>query len=810
MLRDFRLALRSFRKRRGYAATVALTLALGVGASTSIFAFVDAALLQPPPFPEPGRLGVIWGVAGPERDIRGASYLEIQDWKARTRAFDDVVVYDEINLNMSLDGAEAARVDGEMVGQGYFALLGATAAIGRTFTPAEDAVPGQHPVAVISDTLWRRSFGASPDVFTRRVLLNDQPVTIVGVMQPGFSGLSLDTDIWVPSMMIGLTSSPSILESRGNRWLAALARVKAGVALDVAQADLDAAAAALRAEHPDTNEDRGAQLQMLEAFYLGDTAGTLRLLFAAVLLLLLVACSNVAALQLARSTSRQHEISVSLALGATRKHVARQLAAEGVVLGIAGAVLGVIAASWMLRGIQLMQPDGALPSFVAPALDVRALAFASLAALVSAMLTTVLPALTMADTNVITALRGSARAVRGGLGSIARPAPQQMLVVAQVAVALALLLGAGLVTATLREQLRVPLGFDATRVTTGQVTLTGTRYTPEARVAFAERLEAALRALPGARQAAVTDGLPFAGSMASILVREPDLTEQVRYYRHAVSPAFFEMLGARFVSGRGFTGQERLDTPGVAIVSESGARRLFPDGNAVGRKFRMGPRPTSEEVEIIGVVADIRYRDLTADLGAARAEPDVFFSLAQLPSRSLQFAVRTAGAAPSVRMLQEAVSSVDPALPVYGAAPLSVAASQQTANARFTSAIMAGFSAATLLLAGIGLYGLVSYVVGLSRREIALRLALGARREALVQAVIAKGMALVAAGIAAGLALAWALGGVWADWMSTPPSLAPGPVAFAIGTLLVAGLAASIVPAISAASVQPNLALRGD
>ena len=809
MLRDLKLAFRTFRKRRGYAATVALTLALGVGASTSIFAFVDAALLQPPPFPQPDRLGVIWGVAGPERDIRGASYLEIQDWKARTHAFSAVVLYDEISLNMSIDGAEATRVDGEMVGYGYFDLLGASTTFGRAFTAEEDAVPGQHPVAVISDALWRRSFGGSPDVLTRRVLLNDQPITVVGVMAPGFAGLSLDTDVWVPSMMIGLTSSPRAFETRGNRWLAALARVKDGVTREVAQADLDAAAASLSVEFPDANKDRGALLQPLERFYFGDTAGTLRLLFAAVLLLLLVACSNVAALQLARSTSRQHEISVSLALGATRRHVARQLAAEGVVLGVAGALLGALAASWMLRAIATMQPDGALPSFVVPALDARALLFASAAALMSAMLTTVIPAITMPAAGVMLALRGSARSVRGGLGSIARPAPQQLLVVAQVAIALALLLGAGVVTSTLREQLRVPLGFNAENVTTGLVTLTGTRYTPEARVAFSERFEAALGELPGVQSVAVTDGLPFGGYSASILVREPDLTDRVRYYRHAVTPGFFDAIGARLVAGRRFTGDERLDTPGVAVVSESGARRLFPEGNALGRKFRMGGA-TSEEVEIIGIVGDMRFRDLTADLGASRAEPDVFFSIAQLPARFLQFAVRTSGSTPTLRELQEAVSEVDPSLPVYGSATLSDTAAQQTANARFTSAIMGGFSAATLLLAGIGLYGLVSYVVGLSRREIALRLALGAGRLSVVRMVAKNGMALVAAGMVAGLALAWTLGRLWSDWIGAAASIDAVSASLAVGTLALAGAIAAIVPAIQAASVHPNVALRGD
>lgn len=809
MLRDVILAFRSFRRRRGYAAAVTLTLALGVGASTSIFAVVDAALLQPPPFPEPSRLAVVWGVAGPERDIRGASYLEIQDWKARTQAFADLVVYDEISLNMSVDGGEAVRVESEMVGQGYFALLGASTQLGRTFTPAEDAVPAQYPVAVISDGLWRRTFGANPDLASLRVRLNDQPMTVVGVMEPGFSGFSLDTDVWVPTMMIGLTSGVSILESRGSRWLAALGRLKDGVTPETAQADLDAAAASLEVEHPDENRERGAMLQTLEAFYFGDTAGTLRLLFGAVILLLLVACSNVAALQLARSTSRRHEMSVTLALGASRRHVLRMLAAEGIVLGMAGALAGALTATWLLRALTVLQPDGALPAFVEPSIGARALLFASGAAFVSALLAAVLPGMTLPSSGVALALRGGARSVSGGLGSITRIAPQQVLVIGQVALALALLVGAGLVAGTLRDQLRVSLGFEPDGVTVGQIALTGERYTPGMRAAFAERLEDALAALPGVTHATVTDGLPFSGYSASILTREPDLTERVRYYRHAVSPSFFETLGARVVAGRNFSGAERADTPPVAIVTESGARRLFPDGEAVGRTFRFGG-PSAEQVEIIGIVADMRYRDLTADLGAARAEPDVFFSIAQLPTRGVEFAVRSAGAPPSLRQMQAAVASIDPSLPIFASEALSTTAARQTANARFTSAIMAAFSVATLLLAGVGLYGLVSYVVGLSRREIALRLALGASRGGVVRGVLARGLALVGVGVAAGAALVWLLRGIWAEWIAVDASIDPATLALAAGTLVLAGLLAALVPAMGAASVSPNLALRGD
>lgn len=809
MLRDLKLAFRAFRKHRTYALSVALTLAVGVGASTSIFAFVDAALLQPPPFRDPSSLVVVWGVAGPERNIRGASYLEIKDWKERTHTLQDVLLYDEIDLNMSVDGGTAARVDAEMVAAAYFDMLGAQAAMGRTFRSDEDAVPDQHPVAVISDKLWRTVFASDPGIFTRRVLLNDRAMNIIGVMPEGFAGLSHDTDVWVPSMMISLTATPATLQNRSTRWLAALGRIKPGVSREAAQEDINAVAAQLARELPATNEGRGAFLQTLEQYYFGDSAMTLRRLFGAVLLFLLVACSNVAALQLARSTSRRQETAVSLALGATRKHLARQLVAEAVVLAVAGALLGLLIASWMLSGIRAIQPVGALPAFVEPALNARAIGFGTLMALLAALVAGILPALVTPPTQVTDALRASARAVRGGLGRIARPAPQQLLVVAQVAVALLLLIGAGLVIRALQAQLRVPLGFDPQGVTFARVTLTGDRYVPAARAAFAARLEQDLAAMPGAQAALVSDGVPFTGSNASILVREPDLTDRVRYYVHGVSPGYFKTLGMQFVAGGGFSGNERADSPRVAVLTESGAKRLFPGRNAVGLRFKLG-NAQAPEVEVVGVVGDTRFRNLSADLTAPRAEPDVFFPYAQRPDRSLEFAVRTSGAAPSIQALQQLVASIDPALPVYAVEALADRARRVTANARFTSAIMGGFSIATLLLAGIGLYGLVSYVVSLSRREIALRLALGAARGGLIRLVVRNGMLLVATGVALGFLLAWGVSRLSTTWIGPLPEGDPVTFALAAATLLAAGAVAALVPALSAASVDPNVALRAD
>ena len=813
MVRDIILAFRALRRRPGYAAALVTTLALGVGASTSIFTFIDSTLLQPPPFPEPSRLGVVWGVFGPERTIRGASYLEIKDWKTRTRTLADVVFYDEISLNISTPGSTAApeRIDAEMVSAGYFKLLGAEPAIGRTFKDDEDAVPDQKPVAVISDGLWRRQFGASHDILGREVRLNDRSLTIVGVMKPGFAGFSLDTHVWVPSMMISLTNPPATLQNRGNRWLPALTRLKDGVSPEAAQADLDAVAASLAREFPDTNTGRGAQLQTLEAYYFGTAAGTLRLLFGAVLLFLLVACSNVAALQLARSSSRRHETVVSLALGASRGHLMRQLGAEAFVLGAGGAIIGALMAAWMLAGIKFMQPEGALPSFVEPSINARALAFAAAMAFIAALGASLLPALAAPSSNVADALRAGARSVRGGLGRISRPAPQQLLVIAQVAVALALLVGAGIVIRTVQTQLRVPLGFNPENVTFARITLTGARYTPEERPRFAERLEQGLRAIPGVTAATVTDGLPFTAANASILVREPDFTERVRYFVHSVSPGYFETLGMTLIAGRNFTGFEKLTDPRVAILSESGAKRLFPGRNPLGLRFRLGANATSgPEVEIIGIVADPRLRNLTADLGAARAEPDVFFAYSQRPDRTLQFAVRTTGTSPTAETFQQLLSSLDPSLPVYGVEQMTSRTALLTANQRFTSAIMGAFSLATLLLAAIGLYGLISYVVSLSRREIAVRLALGANRGRVVRLVVRNGLTLVVSGAVAGLALAWGLLRVASDWLGSGTAMDFVTVSAAVGTLLVAGTVAALIPAFGAASVDPNGALRAD
>ena len=377
MIHDLRVATRSLIQRPGFAVSVILTLALGIGASTMMFSLVDAALLRPLPFEKSDRLAMLWGVAGPQRAIRGGSFAEVQDWRAMNRTFADVAIYDETSLNLRL-GTEAIRVESEMVSAGFFNLLGARAALGRTFSDDDDRVPDERPVAIISDKLWRERFGAAADILQRPIVLNDRTCTIVGVMPPGFAGLSFDTDLWVPSMMVSLTSSPGVMKNRGDRWLGALGRLHDGVSLAQAQDDLTRVAAELERQYPDTNRQRGVQIVPLKDALLGSTARLIVTLFTAVLLFLVVSCANVASLQLARTTARRRELAVRAALGARRWHVLRQLLVESFVLAAVAGVAGALVAAWGTAAALGVLPDGALPPHVVPIVDPRVLAFTSL------------------------------------------------------------------------------------------------------------------------------------------------------------------------------------------------------------------------------------------------------------------------------------------------------------------------------------------------------------------------------------------------------------------------------------------------
>ena len=588
MIHDLRVATRSLIQRPGFAVSVILTLALGIGASTMMFSLVDSALFRPLPFEKSDRLAMLWGVAGPQRAIRGGSFPEVRDWRAMNRTFADIALYDDTSLNLRL-GTEAIRVGAELVSAGYFDLIGARAALGRTFRADDDRVPDERPVAIISDRLWRERFGAATDILDREIVLNGRTCSIVGVMPPGFAGLSFDADLWVPSMMVSLTSTnPKVVQDRGNRWVGALGRLRDGVSFQQAQDDMTRVAAQLEQQYPDTNRERGVLVLSMKDALLGSTGSLLVLLFTAVLLFLLVSCANVASLQLARTTARRRELAVRAALGARRWHVLRQLLVESFVLAVAAGVLGALVAAWGTAAALAIVPDGALPRHVVASVDPRVVIFASIITCAVAVLVAIVPIAAARERDLALAIRTGGRASTAGLGSLRRPSTQQVLIVGEIALAMTLLTAGGLMARSLQRQLEVRVGFNPDGVTAARLTLPTARYLAEQRPIFVARLEQELRRQPLVADVAIGSDLPFGGASASSLTPDGDPERVMRHYRHYVTPDYFKTLSMPLLRGRQFTVDDREGRPLVAIVSQSGARRIWEGDDVVGRRIRLG------------------------------------------------------------------------------------------------------------------------------------------------------------------------------------------------------------------------------
>ena len=767
------------------------------------------------PFAEPSRLAMLWGVVGPEplgpnREVRGASYPEIVDWLTLSHSFSDVSAYDEISLNLG-SGGDPRRVDAEMVSASYFRILGVGAERGRAFSPDDDRVADASPVAVISHALWTTQFASDPGIVGRSITLNARPFTVVGVMRDGFHGLSFDTDVWVPMMMMSLTASKGTLESRGDRWLGAVGRLRPGVTLESAQRDGNAVARRLEARYPDTNRERGVQLFSLQDSALGTTRQLLVALFVAVLLFLLIACANVVNLQLVRATSRRREIALRIAVGADGGRLVRQLLVEGLTVAAVGAVAGIVLAVWGLGALLPLLPAGALPRYVDPTIDWRVVAFAATLTAVCGIIFGLAPALAVRRLTVSDSLKEGARSAAGGIVSLRKLGAQQLLVVSEIALALVLLVAGGLMVRSLRQQLAVEPGFRPDGVVTANLALPRGRYPGQARVRFVNELLARVQALPQVESAAIGSDMPLGGNTnAGSMFVDGVTPEPVRSYRHRVTPDYFATLGIPVVSGRSFTAADRDSAQDVAIISAAAARRFWPGQDPVGRQVRFGDA-TGSRVTIVGVVGTARFRDLTTDLTASTSEPDIFYSFAQRPDVDLSLLVRTSGDESTVMAaIQREVNAIDPGLPLYQVSRMSDLVSRQTATARFGSSVLGSFSLVAMLLASIGIYGVLAFVIGLSRREIAIRLALGATRGRVVRLIVRQGMTLVAIGVAVGLMGAYyATGAISTQLFGVTTT---DPLTFGVVPLVLAAiaLAASYLPSRTAAHIDPQQALKSD
>jgi putative ABC transport system permease protein len=794
--KDLRYAARSLRKSPGFAAVAVLTLALGIGANTAIFSIVNAVLLHPLPYPHADRLVELWGnVKRAKVERRGTSFADYLDWKKDSRSFDAVALH--VQATQTLNGAgEPERLPAEFVGYGYFEILGLAAQVGRSFTPEEDAVPQRNPVVVLSDGLWKRRFGGDASIVGRSLQLNDRSYTVVGVMPPRFRGLYDDVDLWLPLMM-AITQED--LKDRGNRGPAVLARLKPGVAVAQAQSEMDAISRRLEQQYPRDNEGRGCEVSPLETEIFGNMRQPLIVLLVAVGFVLLIACANVANLMLARSEARQRELAVRIALGAGRGRMFHQLLTESLVLSLTGAAAGLLLAKFGIRALVAASPV-TFPGYVQPGIDWTVALFTAAVSCAAGIAMGLAPAVQVRSSSLSEAFKqASSHAADSRAGQRFRGA----LIVAEVAFAMLLLVGAGLLIRSIQQLASIRPGYDATRVLSLRIGMPR----PGSPRAFVDKLQT----LPGVETVAAASDAPLMGSNAIFYTAEgqtPVTAQNMpRAYLHFATPVFFHSLRIPFTAGRPFTDEE-LKNGGVVIVTDNLVRRFWPNQDPIGKRIKRGQAQSqSPWMTIVGVVNEMKYRGLPAN---PTADPDVFLPF---PDQVRQFAlvIRTSVDPSSLAAaVRKTLREADSTVVIYNVNTLDDLVARETANARFTGWLMGIFAASALLLAMIGIYGLISYAVARRTQEIGIRVALGAARADVLSLIVRKGMTLIAAGLLLGAAGAFALTRLIGTLLYgvTPRDV----LSFAAAALILAAVAllACLVPATRATRIDPVIALRNE
>lgn len=778
-----------------------LSLALGIGASAAIFTVVNAVVLRPLPFDEPESLVAVWETARGD-DRRAVAPANFLDWRRDARSFRSLAAYDTYSVNLT--GRERPeRLRAASVSGNFWGLLGVDAALGRTFTGAQDA-PGAQPVVVLTHGGWGRLFGSAPDAVGRTMILDDRPHTVVGVLPRTFDFLGADLDIvtsgerGIPSTFPGLPGD--VTQLRDVHIIAVVGRLRPGVSVEEAQAEMTTIMRRLERAYPQTNSELGARVVPLAEDVVADAGRALLLLAGAVGFLLLIACVNVANLLLARAVARKGEMSIRASLGAGRARLVRQVLTETALLGVLGGVLGLGLAAWGVRVLLALAPEG-LPRAGEIRVDASTAIVAALLSLLTALLFGLAPALQA------TTLQG----MQGGTGRTsegrAQRRVQRALVVSELTLAQVLLAGAGLLITSFLNVRNVELGFAPDRLLAVELTMPPGKYTdPERKIAFNRAVLEKMEALPSVRAAAASLTVPLRGAInrgVRLLDRpEPPPAERPNIDFVIVSPGYFRTLGIPLLAGRAFSDADTLRAPRVAILSQAAARRFWPGGNAIGQRIGFG----SKEAEVVGIVGDVRQRD------PARApEPALYIPLQQdaEPWNFISFALRAHGDPAALgAAAREAVLAVDPDQPVARVRTMDEIADTLVAGRRFNTILLAVFSAAALVLAAIGTYGVMAYSVTRRTREIGVRMALGARPADVLGMVLSQGAGLVALAVALGTAAALGTNRLLAQQLYGITAGDPATLAAGAATLCAFALLACYVPARRAMRVEPVEALR--
>ena len=798
LIQDMRYAMRMLLKKPSFTIIVVLALGIGIGANTAIFSVVNAILLRPLPYKNFDRISMIW-MSNPKLGVMEDwhSYPNYVDYKEQNQVFEDMAAFNTRSFNLTGAG-DPVRVVGVWNTASLFSVLGVDAALGRTFTEDEQE-PGKDMLVVLSNGLWRRNFGGDASVIGQQISLNGINRTVIGVMPPSFSFPEKTTEFWVP-----LTITPQRRQARNSISLKAVGRIKPGVTLAQAQADMAAIAKRLDDQH--FQSDYGVNLRLIHDQETRTVRSALLVLLGAVGLVLLIACANVANLLLARAAMREKEVAIRLALGARRWRIIRQLLTESVLLGVAGGAVGLLLAVWGLSALVALAPAD-IPRLDQTGIDARVLAFTLGISLVTGLVFGLVPALQASKPDVNDALKEGGRGSTGGGGARIR----NLLVVFEIAVSLVLLVSAGLLIRSFMRLQQFELGFNPEHLITMRVQLPGSKYKERKQVAdFFQQLFERIEAVPGVQSAGAISTIFLSDTPNSTnfaIEGRPQATgaQSIEVPLDAVSAKYFKVMGIPLISGREFDDRDSLGTPPVAIINETFANRFFAGEDPIGKRYVYGgPAPDNPWITIVGVVGDMRRTGFDRPV-----RPETFLPQSQNPDNALTIVARTStDPASFAGMLRDQVWSIDREQSVYDIKTMDQTLSEMLSQRRFNMQLLGIFASVALLLAALGIYGVISYSVSQRTHEIGIRMAMGAQSRDVLTLVVRHGLVLTGTGIGAGLIVSFVLTRLMATLLYGVS--ATDPVTFIAIPVVLAGVAlgACFVPARRASRVDPIEALR--
>lgn len=806
LLNEIRHGIRSLLKHPGFTAIAIITLALGIGANTAVFSVVYAVLLRPLPYSDPERLVTIWEES-PQRDMyeMPVSLANLHDWQEQNGTFEQIAAYTFTQLNLTETG-EPARLLTIRSSANLFSLVGGRPAIGRTFLPEEDK-EGANRVVVLSDGLWRSRFGSDPQVVGRALTLDNQSYTVVGVMRPGFQfpvGFGYmgqvqndPIDLYVP-----IAASSSELR-RGSYSFFAIGRLKPGVSMAQARAEMTAIESRLEKQYPGVT---GIGISLVSTYEqtVKNIRPALLVLLGAVGFLLLIACANIANLMLVRTASREKEIAIRTALGASRLRILRLLLGESLLISLAGGFLGLLLALWGTDALIALAPEN-IPRLNEVGIDVPVFVFTLTVALLTGVIFGLIPALHSARPDLNEALK---EGTRGSTGSVAGKRTRNVLVAAEVALSLVLLIGAGLMIKSLLKLQQVSLGFNPDNLLTANLTLSRSKYAEDRQqVAFFQDALQRIQSLPGVQSVAATTALPLTVTVSGSDFRieghpEPEEGQEMIINTSSVSPDYFRTLGVHLIKGREFSDRDRSEAPMAAIINNDFARVYFSNEDPIGKRISFDDRQSY--FSIVGVTEDVKRFGLDSN-----TKPEVFLPYLQSPSPSMSFVIRSSvDASALAAAVKSQIQMIDKDLPLDEAKTMNQLLAESNSGRRFNMLLLSVFAAVALLLALVGIYGVMSYTVAQRTHEIGIRVAIGAQASDVFRMVISHGMVLTLIGIVVGLLAAFGVTRLMTTMLFGVE--ATDPTTF-IGIALLVALVAFVacyIPGRRATKVDPLVALR--